>query len=434
MFIYYLAGALSFLLLTPTLTLAQPTFNLLTYGGVGNGLTDNTDAFHKAVSAVAASSNGGTLIVPSGTFVTRAFNLTSSMTLFLEEGATIRSSLDYPAWARIQPLPTYPNDGLRYSPLIGAYDLHDVKILGNSSALHPPTIDGVGLAWEVANAAKLLKAQRPHALEFARVANVEVAFVTIEESAYWSFHLSQCTNVWVHDASILATTPNGDGCDIGAEGVVLERMTINTADDAIAIKSGDAPAGSGFPPSRNITIRDSTLASGEGCIAIGSEMTAGVEDVEVSNITCQAAGHALLYVKERRAGGGFVRNVVVRNSRVTGPAKRFLWLSQHFGEGGENAEHGGGDPSNSNSNNPLPFLSNITLRDISVVGGGVVEQAALLNGATSPSTFPGGQGAIVGIVLENLDLGKPLSGWTCANATGVWRNVTPPPCSELTPQ
>jgi polygalacturonase len=309
--------------------------------------------------------------------------------------------------------------------------LHDVKILGNASAssTRPPKIDGVGLAWEVANAAKLLKAQRPHALEFARVTNVEVAFVTIEESAYWSFHLSQCTNVWVHDATILATTPNGDGVDIGAENAVLERMHIDTADDAIAIKSGDAPAGSGFPPSRNITIRDSTLASGEGCIAIGSEMTAGVEDVEVSNITCQAAGHALLYVKERRAGGGYVRNVVVRDSVVTGPVKRFLWLSQHFGEGGENAERGeGAAPS------LLPFLSNITLRDIAITGLGVAEQAALLNGATSPSTLPGGQGAIVGVVLENLDLGKPLAGWTCANATGVWRNVTPPPCSELTPQ
>jgi polygalacturonase len=419
---------LQLLLLAPLPCSSQRSLNLLDYGGRGDGRSDNTAAFARAVAAVAAL-GGGTLIVPAGTFVTRAFNLTSFMTLFLEDGAAIQASLDFPAWPLIAPLPTYPGDGLRYSPLIGGYGLQQVRILGNASARTGARIDGSGLAWNLANAAKLLRGQRPHAIELAQVAGLELGFLTIEQSAYWTVHLSESSEAWLHDCSILSTTENGDGVDIGAQNVLLERMLIATSDDAIVLKSGDAPAGSGFPPTSNVTIRDCSLASGEGCIAIGSEMTAGVSDVLVHNVSCSAAGHALLYIKERRLGGGYVRNITVRDSSITGPVERFLWLSQHFGEGGEHAELQQG----SSAEQQLPVLANITLRNIAVVGAGAVVQAALLNGDLAPPGGQGGAGSILGLVLENISLGEPLQGWACANASGTWRQVQPAPCSELTP-
>jgi polygalacturonase len=54
----------------------------------------------------------------------------------------------------------------------------------------------------------------------------------------------------------------------------VERVTISTSDDAVTIKSGDAPPGL-FPPIQNITIRDSALSSAEACVGIGSEVTGG---------------------------------------------------------------------------------------------------------------------------------------------------------------
>ena len=409
------------------LALAATTISLLSYGGVGDGHTDNSLAFARAVAAIAGF-GGGTLLVPRGTFVTRAINLTSSMTLFLDEGAAIQSSLDFSAWPLLGALPAYPSDGPRYAPLVGGYDLRDVHVLGNTSAASPPRIDGMGLAWVAAKAAKLLKGERPHALEFARVAGLEVAHVAIQESAYWTLHLSQCSSAWVHHASIVSTTPNGDGIDVGAEDVLIEYMDIVASDDAIALKSGDAPAGSGLPPTKNVTIRHSSLTSTEGCIAIGSEMTAGVEDVDVYNVTCHAAGHALLYIKERRLAGGYVRNISLHHSAIAGPVERVLWLSQHFGEHGENVGRGGGAVA-------PPVLANVSLRSIAVLPGALVLQAGLLNGDAAPPGGAGGAGAIVGLVLEDLALGAPLSGWTCANASGTWRNVTPAPagCAGLTP-
>jgi hypothetical protein len=226
--------------------------------------------------------------------------------------------------------------------------------------------------------------------------------------------------VHVHDVTITNAVGNGDGVDPdGSADVLIERVHISTADDAIAIKSGTAPPGGAFPPSRNITIRDSVLSSGEACVAIGSEMTAGVEDVVVGpNVSCALAGHGLLYIKEREGAGGYVRNVAVRDARITGPATRMLWLSQHFGEHGENAAEG----------LALPQLDNVSLSDVSLGPGGFVLEAAILNGARV-----GAAGGITGLRLERVDLGVALLGWTCANVTGTWSNVTPKPCADIGP-
>ena len=66
-------------------------FNLTDFGGVGDGVTLNTKAFERAVSAISKlrKKGGGQLNVPAGNWLTAPFNLTSHMTLFLAEGAVI---------------------------------------------------------------------------------------------------------------------------------------------------------------------------------------------------------------------------------------------------------------------------------------------------------------------------------------------------------
>lgn len=66
-------------------------FNLTDFGGVGDGLTLNTAAFERAVVAISklGKKGGGQLNVPPGNWLTAPFNLTSHMTLFLAEGASI---------------------------------------------------------------------------------------------------------------------------------------------------------------------------------------------------------------------------------------------------------------------------------------------------------------------------------------------------------
>ncbi len=65
-------------------------FRLTDYGAVGDYKAFNTDAFKKAIAAI-AQAGGGHLIVPAGTYKTLPFTLTSRMDLHLEAGAIIKA-------------------------------------------------------------------------------------------------------------------------------------------------------------------------------------------------------------------------------------------------------------------------------------------------------------------------------------------------------
>lgn len=75
----------------PAPRLRPTAYNLTDFGGIGDGRAVNTEAFERAVEAIAAlgERGGGQLNVPPGRWLTAPFNLTSHMTLFLAEGAEI---------------------------------------------------------------------------------------------------------------------------------------------------------------------------------------------------------------------------------------------------------------------------------------------------------------------------------------------------------
>lgn len=79
------------LLAMPIPLLRPVAYNLTDFGGIGDGRTLNTEAFERAVRAIAELERvgGGQLNVPPGRWLVSPFNLTSHMTLFLAEGAEI---------------------------------------------------------------------------------------------------------------------------------------------------------------------------------------------------------------------------------------------------------------------------------------------------------------------------------------------------------
>lgn len=64
------------------------------FGGVGDGKTLNTWAFHKAIYRIQhVRRRGGTLLyIPAGIWLTGSLNLTSHMTLYLARGAVIKAT------------------------------------------------------------------------------------------------------------------------------------------------------------------------------------------------------------------------------------------------------------------------------------------------------------------------------------------------------
>lgn len=114
---------------------------------------------------------------------------------------------------------------------------------------------------------------------------------------------------------------NNDGVDPEmSENVLIENCTFDQGDDAISVKSGrDMDAWRLAAPCRNVVVRDCTILNGHQLLAVGSELSAGIENVWVDNCHFTGDGKGadgwavpianLLFVKTNERRGGHVRNI-----------------------------------------------------------------------------------------------------------------------------
>ncbi|KAJ1439942.1 Pectin lyase fold/virulence factor [Sesbania bispinosa] len=194
-------------------------FNLTDFGGVGDGITLNTEAFEKAVSAISklGDKGGGQLNVPPGRWLTAPFNLTSHMTLFLAEDAVILGIQDEKYWPLMPALPSYgygrEHIGPRYGSLIHGQNLRDVVITG-----HNGTINGQGQTWWTKYRQKLLNHTRGPLVQILWSNDIVITNITLRDSPFWTLHPYDCKNVTIKNVTILAPVshaPNTDGIDPG---------------------------------------------------------------------------------------------------------------------------------------------------------------------------------------------------------------------------
>ncbi len=68
-------------------------FNIKDYGAIGDGKTLNTVAINKTITAC-VEAGGGTVLVPSGRFLTGTVELKSNVTLYIDYNATIMATSD----------------------------------------------------------------------------------------------------------------------------------------------------------------------------------------------------------------------------------------------------------------------------------------------------------------------------------------------------
>ena len=74
-------------------------YNILDYGAVGNGLFDNTDVIQNLIDSIEKC--GGTILIPSGIFVTGPIRLRDNISLYLENGAVIKAHPNHSKYPQI---------------------------------------------------------------------------------------------------------------------------------------------------------------------------------------------------------------------------------------------------------------------------------------------------------------------------------------------
>ncbi|MDR1527737.1 MAG: glycoside hydrolase family 28 protein [Dysgonamonadaceae bacterium] len=300
------------------------------YGGVGDGIQLNTQAFADAMVDLSGK-GGGTLLVPSGIWHTGPIVFRSNINLHLEKGALILFTTDKDAYPVIETSYEGITAYRCQSPLSGR-NLENIAITGEGS------INGSGEAWrplkrdkvterhwrQVTGSGGILKTPdvwwpfenagyiRPVMVSLIECKNVLLQGVLFENSANWDIHPLMCENLIVD--GIFARNPayaqNGDGIDIeSCKNVIVVNSIFDVGDDAICLKSGkDAEGRRRARPTENVIVDNCKVFKGHGGFVVGSEMSGGVRNVSVTN--CQFLGTDVgLRFKSMRGRGGVVENI-----------------------------------------------------------------------------------------------------------------------------
>ncbi len=320
----------------PDVVVQPPTFpqrdcSIVDAGARTDDQAATTQAFARAI-ATCADAGGGRVVVPAGIWRTGAIVLRDNINLFLEDGATISFSANPDDYLPVVRTRFIGMDLYNYAPAIYAPSVENVAITGRG------IIDGNGPAWPdfidtQRPAIKRLYAMaqrdvpikkrvfgtrndalRPSLIQFHDAENILVSGVTIRQGPMWTLHFVYSNNITVRDLRIIADDSNTDGIVIdSSQNVAITQAQIASGDDAIAIKSGRDRDGRRMnKPTRNVVISDVTITKAHAGIAIGSEMSGGIADISVRDVSIAQANRGLR-IKTRPGRGGYVRNVVFKN-------------------------------------------------------------------------------------------------------------------------
>lgn len=332
-----------------------PTYRILVtkLGAKGDSISDSKPAFDKAM-ALCKKNNGGTIVVPKGVYTLNGpIHFVSNVNLLFEKGAKIKFS-DNPK--HYLPMVQTSWEGTfiyNYSPLIYAYNCNNVAITGEG------TIDGEGS--KVWNSFKVKEGDdkkrtremnhanvpmeerkfgdkhflRPQLIQFFNCKNVLVENIKIEDSPFWCLHLLKSQSITIRGLKYKAFNSNNDGIDPEyAKDVLIENIAFDNADDNIAIKAGrdDEGRNNSQTPSENIVVRNCEF-KGLHALVIGSEMSAGVQNIYVENSKFSGDLKRGVFIKTNSDRGGYIKNAYFNNLSF-GKVEDCIFITANYhGEG-----------------------------------------------------------------------------------------------------
>jgi polygalacturonase len=305
--------------------------NPLSFGAVGDGMTDNTSAIQNAVNACAVQGGGTVELSVAGknaVYVTGPFTLKSHVHLQIDQGVTIQAIVTHSRYVAAYINWVYQAN----EALISAKGATDVAIMGagtiDGAGDQPDPNDG-GRTWhEVAlTESAANRSTRPWVIEFYQCDHVTISGVTIQHQPYWTQALRFSSDITESGVTINGVGRNSDGVDlVGVTNVTLSDLDITDSDDNIAIKSGLPVSKSdyyyakeiGLPqmPTSHVLIKNITARVGQG-LSIGSEAVNGVNDVTIENVNFTN----ILYgfrIKTGRDRGGEIYGINVNHFVMTG--------------------------------------------------------------------------------------------------------------------
>ena len=348
---------------------APKRFVISDFGAVADGKTVNTKAIQATIDKCAAS-GGGVVVVPKGTFLSGAIFLKQGVNLNIEKDGVLKGTTnidDYPMIATRWEGTEEPWT----SAFVNAEAMTDFEISGEG------TIDGSGEEWmqnnpfrgpagrggpggrgnAAAGAAAMgagaapaaaraaaggsaaaagaapaaagagapaasppppgPRRGRPRLVGIQNSKRVHMAGLNLHNQAVWCLFVLYSEDVLAENLKITAehNIPSSDGIDIdSSRRVRINNVYIDVNDDCISIKSGkDADGLRVNRPAEDIIVENSHFAYGHGGVAMGSETSGGIRNVEVRNCVSDSGNWAPIRFKTQPSRSGVVENITYRD-------------------------------------------------------------------------------------------------------------------------
>ena len=340
-------------------------FNIARFGAKGDGVTDCTEAFRKAIAAC-HQAGGGRVVVPPGTFLTGAIHLKSNVNLHVSKEATIKFSRDPRKFLPVVFTRWEGVELMNYSPFIYAFEQQNIAITGEG------TIDGQANCehwwpWKGRTECGWKKGEpeqskarnklfemgergvpvsqrvfgeghylRPQFIQPYRCQNVLIEGVTLKDSPMWEINPVLCRNTIVQKVKIISHGPNNDGCDPeSCTNVLIKDCSFDTGDDCIAIKSGRNEDGRRINvPCENLIIQGCEMKDGHGGVTIGSEISGGVRNVFAENCRMDSPHlERALRFKNNAMRGGLLEHIYMRDVEIGQVSDSVVSIDFHYEEG-----------------------------------------------------------------------------------------------------
>lgn len=307
------------------------------FGAVQNDKNKNSQAIADAIYE-ANKIGGGIVVIPKGEWITGKIHFKSNVNLHLEKGAVLLFSDDPKDYLPAVHTTWEGMECYNYSPLVYAYNCKKIAITGEGElkakmdvwekwfARPKPHMESLKRLYNLASFNKPVEARqmvndtanfRPHFIQFNRCENILMEGVKVTNSPFWTIHPYLSKDVVIRNIQVYAHGHNNDGVDPEmAQNVLIENCVLDQGDDAISIKSGrNQDAWRLHTPSKNIVIRNITVKNGHQLLALGSELSGGIENVFMDNCTVVdgAKLNHLLFIKTNERRGGYVKNIYTQN-------------------------------------------------------------------------------------------------------------------------
>ncbi len=296
--------------ITFTTLFESATVKVKDFGALGDGINDDTFAIQAAIQACPAS---GRVLFEPGIYKTRPLFLKDDIMIEIPKDVTILGETNRDLYP-ILPAQIQTENGLielsswegkpnpTYASIITGLLVKNVIIYGQG-IVDENAQNG---EWWLNHKEMYKGAYRAKGVFLSNCENVTLQGITVMNTPSWNLHPYFSKDLKFIDLKLISPkdSPNTDGCNPeSCDGVDIIGVDFSVGDDCIAIKSGKFEMGMKYArPSENITIRNCLMAYGHGGVVLGSEMSGGIRNLNVTKCLFKETDRGLR-IKTRRGRG-----------------------------------------------------------------------------------------------------------------------------------